>query len=171
MECELFFNDIWTLYFHDPYDANWTNSSYINLGQLSNVDDFWNHHTCNKDNISKGMFFLMREHIFPCWDDPCNISGGCISIKVLKEDMSKFWEDLCVKMLSETLLVPEHQNLCDSINGVSTSPKKHFCIIKIWLKDDTLNNKKYFDILPMYHGDVLYKSNRDNINNDTNKAA
>ena len=53
------------------------------------------------------------------------------------------------------------------INGISTSPKKHFCIIKIWLADTSLANKEFFDIIPKYYGNILYKSNRDNIINDS----
>jgi hypothetical protein len=166
---DVFLNDVWTMYFHDPNDLNWTNSSYINLGNISTVDDFWNHHSQLKDNIHKGMFFLMREHVFPCWDDPCNIKGGCFSLKVLKDDMPAFWEDLCIKLLGETILKDDKQDFWDIVNGVSTSPKKHFCIIKIWLKNLELNNKTFFDIIPSYYGDMLWKSNIENINNDVNK--
>lgn len=108
----------------------------------------------------------MREHIFPCWDDPYNINGGCLSIKVLKENMKVFWEDICVKLLGETILVDDAKEHWSKICGVSTSPKKHFCIIKIWLSDDTLADKSFFNLLPIYYGDLIYKSNRENIIND-----
>lgn len=168
-EDDVFLNDVWSLYFHDPNDMNWTNSSYLNLGTISTVHDFWNHSLCLKDNVHKGMFFLMREHVFPCWDDPSNISGGCFSVKVLKDDMSTFWEDLCIKILGETLLKDGKRDMWNVVNGISTSPKKHFCIIKIWLGNLELNDKSFFDIMPNYYGDLLFKSNLDNITNDVNK--
>jgi hypothetical protein len=149
---------------------NWTHSSYVNLGNISTVDDFWNHATQFKDHIHKGMFFLMREHVFPCWDDQANLNGGCFSIKILKDDMPMFWEDLCVKLLGETLLNKEHADKWDIVNGISTSPKKHFCIIKIWLKSLDFTDKQCFDLLPNYYGDILFKSNIESINNDTNKV-
>lgn len=167
---DIFLNDIWTVYFHDPNDQDWTHTSYINIGNISTVDDFWNHYMSSKDHIHKGMFFIMREHVFPSWDDPCNLTGGCLSIKVLKDDLNKFWEDLCMRMVGETLLVDDKIDKWDLINGISTSPKKHFCIIKIWLKNDELNDKKYFNIIPSYYGDIIYKSNMDNISNDSNKV-
>lgn len=166
---EIYLNDIWSVYFHDPNDADWTHPSYVNLGNISTVDDFWNHYQSNKENVHKGMFFIMREHIFPCWDDPGNITGGCLSVKVLKDEMHKFWEDLCMKMLGECLLVEDKRDSWSVINGISTSPKKHFCIIKIWLQNDDFNTKDFFNLFPEYHGDIIYKSNIENISNDSNK--
>lgn len=165
-----YLNDLWTLYFHDPSDSDWTMKSYKRLGNLSTIEEFWQHHNCYIDKVHQGMFFLMREHVFPCWDDPNNIDGGCLSIKVLKENMKSFWEDICMKLLGETLLIDENKNDWEKITGISTSPKKHFCIIKIWLKDDTLADKKYFDVLQNYYGDFIFKLNRDNINQDQDKT-
>lgn len=167
---DLFLNDVWSIYFHDPNDSNWTHSSYVHLGDISSVNDYWNHALASKDNIHKGMFFIMREHVFPAWDDPCNLKGGCLSLKVLKDDMQRFWEDLCIKLLGEMLVLNRASDIdWSKVNGISTSPKKHFCIVKIWLQDQDLNNKKYFDIMESYHGDILYKSNLDNIANDVQK--
>lgn len=163
---ELFLNDTWHLYFHDPFDTNWTLESYKRISTLSSVEDFWKNMEHLKSNIHKGMFFVMREHVFPCWDDTNNITGGCLSIKILKDNVADFWEDLCMKLLGETLLKTEHQEHWNEINGISTSPKKHFCIIKIWLKSDVIANKDFFNILPKYYGDILYKSNMENIHND-----
>ena len=164
---DIYLNDVWNLYFHDPYDINWNNASYIRLGSIGSIDDFWNHHTCLKPNLQKGMFFLMRDGIFPAWDASPNINGGCLSIKVLKENLSEFWEDLVIKILGETLIKETKRlDFWNSINGISTSPKKHFCIIKIWLKDKVLNTKDYFYIIQKYHGDIIFKSNIESITNE-----
>lgn len=156
---DVFLNDTWNLYFHDPYDMNWNNSSYIRLASIGSVDDFWKHHSSLKSNLHKGMFFIMRDGIFPAWDSSQNINGGCLSIKVLKEQMADFWEDLVIKMLGETLIKESHRNFWDCVNGLSTSPKKNFCIIKIWVKDKTIHSKELLYILPRYHGDIIFKSN------------
>ena len=64
-------------------------------------------------------------------------------------------------------------NVDDSmlINGISISPKKNFCVIKIWNK---LN--KYNDISILKHNicnlkfeEVIYKKHSTNIANDTFK--
>lgn len=175
-EEDIFINDVWNLYFHDPYDVNWNNESYLRLSTIASVDDFWKNHLILKTNIQKGMFFIMRDGIFPSWDASPNINGGCLSIKILKENLAEFWEDLVIKMLGETIVKDSHRSAWSSVNGLSTSPKKHFCIIKIWLKDKILNDKDYFNISSKYHGDIIFKSNIENITNenisrDRNKPA
>ena len=113
------------------------------------------------------MFFLMRDGIFPAWDSSQNINGGCLSIKVLKENMAEFWEDLVIKVLGETIVKNDHiAKAWDCINGLSTSPKKNFCIIKIWVKDMKISSKEFLNILPKYHGDIIFKSNLEYITNE-----
>lgn len=163
---ELFLNDIWCLYFHDPFDNDWTNTSYILLSNISSVEQYWENMYYLKGNLHKGMFFLTREGIFPTWDDEANINGGCLSIKILKDNLSEFCENLCISLLGETLLIEEKRHLWNKVNGLSFSPKKHFCIVKIWLRDEELADKKYFNIDNNYYGDILYKSNMDNIHSD-----
>lgn len=170
-------NDTWTMYFHEPSDSNWTMASYVRLEQISSVEAFWRVHEGTKKFLSRGMFFLMREHVFPCWDDPNNIDGGCISIKVLKEDIGTFWEEVAVRMLGESLVKknkvePRPRGASGSddvdaawslVNGVSTSPKRYFCIAKIWLRKGVLLDKANFAFPACYHGEPLYRSNMDNI--------
>jgi hypothetical protein len=167
---ETYTNDIWNMYFHDPYDENWSLQSYVRFATMNSPKGFWNVHELLKDKVQSGMFFLMREHVFPCWDDDNNRKGGCLSIKVLKQDMKEFWESLCVRLLGETLLLPEYQTThWDNINGISTSPKKHFCIIKIWLRSEELNSKVFYNVPSNYYGDILYRANIETIeqNNQT----
>lgn len=161
-----YLNDSWNVYFHDPFDINWTNQSYVLISSIGDITEFWQNMFSMKDNLHKGMFFIMRDGVFPCWDDPSNINGGCLSIKILKDDVYPFWEDLCIKILGETLLKNEFRDKWNVINGISTSPKKHFCIVKIWLRDNSLADKNKFDIFQSYYGDIIYKSNIDNIHND-----
>lgn len=165
-------NDLWCMYFHDPYNENWSLESYIRFADISSVESFWHVHNEIKDRIHCGMFFLMREHVFPCWDDEHNKNGGCLSIKVLKQDMKEFWERLCVSLLGETLLKPEvRKSHWADVNGISTSPKKHFCIIKIWLKTPSLGNKTFFEMPLNFHGDILYRSNIENIEHNNQSIA
>jgi hypothetical protein len=84
----IFLDDRWALYFHDPDDPLWTLNSYKQIGIISTVDDFIEANKAFADLWSKGMFFLMREHIQPLWEDPYNKNGGCFSYKVNKPDVS-----------------------------------------------------------------------------------
>ncbi len=74
----------------------------------------------------------MRDEIRPIWEDNNNINGGCWSFKVVKKDIYQSWIDLSISLIGETL-----SSLPLLINGISISPKKGFCIIKIWNKDST----------------------------------
>jgi hypothetical protein len=156
-------NDIWTYYFHDPNDENWTLGSYLRLHDMSTVKDYWNLNHVLKDKLKQGMFFLMREHIFPCWDDEFNINGGCLSIKVLKDNIIKFWEELSIRLLGENLLIEEHRDKWDMVNGISISPKKYFVICKIWMNTTEFNDKKFFNIPQNYYGDIIFRDNMENI--------
>ena len=158
-------NDLWTFYFHDPFNSDWNLSSYIKVIDIGSTDDFWQSHETFLEKINLGMFFLTREHIFPCWDDPYNKDGGCLSIKVLKQDVQSFWESICISVLGECLLRTTEK--WDHVNGVSISPKKHFCIIKVWMRTNDFQNPNDYNLPTGYYGDVIYKANRENIEGQT----
>ena len=52
----MYLNDIWSFYFHDPYDTDWSIDSFSFISNISNVDDFISIFECFKDILSKGMF-------------------------------------------------------------------------------------------------------------------
>ena len=89
----MYFNDIWSFYFHDPYNIDWNISSFTFISNFSNIETFIVVYLCFKNIIPKGMFFIMREHILPVWEDENNKNGGCISYKIFKENIDeKFFE-------------------------------------------------------------------------------
>lgn len=164
MQDTLFLNDTWSCYFHNPLDENWRNESYIKMMDMGSAEDFWAFQNIVGSHINNGMFFIMREHVFPCWDDAANINGGCLSMKILKEDMLDFWERLCSKLLTENLLKKKYKNkFWNMVNGISTSPKRHFCIVKIWVAVPELASIDVFDLPCEYAGEVIYKTNISNI--------
>lgn len=152
-------NDTWSVYFHNPYDNNWDESGYIKLFSIGNIEEFWMFNSLVRNHTNEGMFFIMREYIFPKWNDIENKNGGFLSIKLLKEKVPSFFENICMNLINETLLKPEYYQHADKINGISISPKKHFCIIKVWLKCCDLNDNNYFNIPKDYHGSILFKTN------------
>lgn len=126
-----YLDDVWSMYYHDPADRDWTMTSYRKLSTLSCAEEFWGLQDLLSPVLSRGMFFLMREHVFPCWDDPENIRGGCLTMKVPSADVPAAWERMCSEALTEGLrgLGP--------VNGVSLSPKGGHSILKLWLGDTT----------------------------------
>lgn len=160
---DVLLNDLWSFYFHDPLNNDWNMNSYIKVLDIGTVDEFWQVYEKFAAKFHLGMFFLMREHVFPCWDDPLNATGGCLSIKVLKQDVPTFWKEMCIRLLGETILVDEKADNFDFVNGISVSPKKHFCIIKIWLRSHDFSNRVFFQLPKGNYGDVLYKPNVENM--------
>lgn len=164
-------DDIWTWYFHDPSNTSWTLESYKRLCDISTIEEFWQLNDAHAPLVPNGMFFLMRESVFPCWDDPTNIKGGCASMKVSVSEVQPLWEMLCKRMLGETLVVKEDDDRV--INGISISPKRSFCILKIWMSDDRFGGgedmRRHLRIPSTYTGDIIYRKNTENIQNDAIK--
>lgn len=159
MATDRFLNDTWKLYFHDPCSKEWDKKSYIDIATISTVDDFWIIFENIKEKLHLGMFFLMREHIFPTWDDENNVNGCFMSLKILKTSLKEISEKILIHLVNETLLKEKYYHNWESINGISFSPKKHFCIVKIWIKDKTMQDSSWFNISDVYHGEILFKNN------------
>lgn len=123
--------DKWTMWAHLPDDTNWTINSYKNIITLNSLEQSIQFFNIFPDLLIKNcMLFLMREGIKPIWEDPRNINGGCFSYKINSKNILTCWKNLCCLILGETIT---EDNICSHINGITISPKKNFCIIKIWL--------------------------------------
>lgn len=158
-----FLNDSWSLHFHDPDDVDWTDKSYKLLGNISNVADWQMADSSFTDMWQKGMFYLMREHIKPLWEDDHNKDGGCLSFKVNKPDAGKFWFKLCALMLGETLV--SNVAFAEKICGVSISPKRNYCILRIWVaksEPGTVQSIDKFNLVVPDYTQVIYKNHKDN---------
>lgn len=164
-----YLNDVWTLYFHVSDDMDWTLASYIRLTDISTVEDYWWSQQCIREHMAENMFFIMREGVYPCWDDPKNMYGGCISMKFPKAEAVRAWEHVCVHVLGETMATD--RQAWESVNGVSLSPKKYFCILKIWLNDSSthVDLGREYATPPWYKGDVLYRNHMDCIKANSEK--
>jgi translation initiation factor 4E len=149
-------NNEWILWFHDPINNDWSFESYINIHTINTIEAFWEvFNNINKLNIENGMFFLMKKGIKPMWEDEQNKKGGCWSFKVLKDNVYETWLDLFIHCINESMLTDISH--IDKINGLSISPKKTFCIIKIWvnksINKDIINN----NIININTKECIYK--------------
>lgn len=146
----------WIVYFHDYMDTNWNRESYEKLVEITNAINFWTVFNIIKDKLSLGMFFFMKDNIFPKWDDNENTKMSYVSIKILKTNASSFMENILVSLLNETLYADKPE----MINGISISPKKNFCICKIWINstDETHKNVSLYTLPSDYYGDVVFNN-------------
>ena len=126
-------NGKWNLYYHLPHDKNWEVSSYSAiLREIDTAEKVVSLNQSIHDNIIKNcMLFVMRDGITPMWEDPKNRNGGCFSYKIINKHAPEVWKTLLLLLCGETLCIkPEFSK---HINGITISPKKNFCIIKIWM--------------------------------------
>lgn len=129
------FKDSWTYYYHDLDNKKWDITSYHII--IKNITDPEQlvaiNETIPETIVKNAMLFMMRNHIQPMWEDPYNCKGGYLSFKIVNKSVPYIWKSLIYALCGETLFVDKTIN--DFVNGISVSPKKSFCIIKIWLSD------------------------------------
>lgn len=162
-------DEVWTLYFHDPKDAAWTTQSYVRVVDVSSAADHAAICHALRGRVPHGMFFLMREQVFPCWDDKRNIDGGCVSVRVPKHDAEAYWTELCARVLCEELEAKDKTDEEEEplVNGVSISPKPFCSVVKVWLgkrASACASEEVVCSLLalpPGYVGTPIYRPNRE----------
>jgi len=138
----------YTLWYHGITEKNWDKDSYVKIGTIHSLKDFWIYYN-SINTFLKGIFFLMKEDILPIWEVPDNINGGYWSFRVDRDKVDDIWTKLSIQLITE--------NICNSssskselqqteqldkiikhdINGISISPKAVNAVIKIWNNDSS----------------------------------
>jgi hypothetical protein len=90
--------------------------------------------------------FMMRDGIKPMWEDKANSDGGCFSYKINNNNVKQVWDQLCCLVVGNTL--SKDNKFMKNITGITISPKKSFCIIKIWMRDCTQQNVRKIREIP-----------------------
>lgn len=141
-------NDKWDLYYHLPQNNDWSLSSYVLIKQeIENLETIIKINEEMNDNIIKNcMLFIMKTGITPMWEDPKNRNGGCFSYKVNNKFVVDVWKHLFCHLGSNSLCVDSEKN--KYINGLTISPKKNFCIIKIWLNTCKIQDPSVINSIP-----------------------
>ncbi len=139
----------WTAYFHEPEDKSWTAESYKRLQTLTSWEalgallrELGTHKTTN------GLLRVMRGEYSPLWENKANIRGGSYCLKITRKNSVEVF----TRYLAAAALGIAANDAGNEIVGVTISPKKGFCIIKIW----NLNAKSYNSPsdLPLLHEEV-----------------
>ena len=147
LSCHLLENE-WTYYSHLPKNKNWNLQSYtVICNDINNVELVNALNKSINENIVKGfMLFVMKKGISPMWEDDKNKNGRVFKFLVMNKNIYDVWKQLICCLCGGSLCVnPEHNSY---ITGVSISPKRHFCILKIWVSSEELNNTNIFIDIP-----------------------
>jgi len=140
----------WCLWAHLPHDTNWTIESYKLIYTFQTVEATIALMETLPDVLVKNcMLFLMKEGIMPIWEDKQNRGGGSFSYKVANKSVYDVWKELTYCIVGNT--VSENKSFMNSVTGITISPKKSFCIVKIWLssceyQDSTLITNELSEI-------------------------
>jgi len=129
LQCE------WTLWAHLPHNnTDWSVASYIQLYHFTCVEDTLSvMNALPNELIENCMLFLMRKGIQPIYEDPMNVQGGAFSYKVVSKHVAQCFKELTYVVVGET--VSQDMDFMSKVMGITISPKKNFCIIKIWMQD------------------------------------
>jgi hypothetical protein len=124
----------WMLWAHLPQDNNWGLDSYKRVSRFESIEETVAiTETLPEPLVKNCMLFVMRDGIAPMWEDPRNRDGGNFSYKISNKIVAETWRDLSYMLVGETL--SSNNDIANSVTGISISPKKNFCIIKIWFNN------------------------------------
>jgi len=124
-------SDNWTLWAHLPNDSNWSLKSYRKLITLDDAKKVVALNEYIPDKFIKTCaLFLMRNDIKPMWEALENKEGGGFSYKVSNRIVAGVWKNLVYTLTGNSLTTNE---IGQHLTGITISPKKNFCIVKIWL--------------------------------------
>jgi len=149
----------WGFYIHLQNTTDWSYESYYKIMEIKSVYDAI--HMINEvpfEIIKKTILFVMREKVKPMWEDEANREGGGFSFRVYNKHVEKVWKTLFFRLMGNTLTTNTNTKIADNIMGISLSPKKSFCIIKIWMKScEHLNHNVFVDIEDLDKKGCLFK--------------
>ena len=151
----------WDLYYHLPQNKNWDLASYkVIMDEIDTAEKLVGVVDALTDNVMKFcMLFVMRKGVSPMWEDPKNRNGGYFSYKVANKYVPEVWKTLFYSLCGESLSKnPKYSRL---INGITVSPKKSFCIVKIWLTDTSMQDgSQIIDIPKLTKNGVAFKAHK-----------
>jgi hypothetical protein len=110
------------------YEAN-----LIPLHTVGTVQEFWYaYHSIGEPNETssyKNLYF-MKTGIKPLWEDAKNEKGGCLVLRIQKQDATVVWREMLM------LLIGEQLDGCfdaeDEICGVFIGDRRHQTVIQLW---------------------------------------
>ena len=138
-------NDEWTLWCHNIRNYNWDKESFVNITEgwkINTIERYWA--LMNQLKFHRHHLYLMKDGIYPMWEDEQNINGGVWSIKIPIKKCTDVW----TKLSSLLVIMQLTNDIRDNkyINGISVSPKssKNMAYIKIWMNTAIISTIEQF---------------------------
>ena len=149
-------NSKWTLWAHLPHDTDWSIKSYKKVLEFNTIEELHSlfRHIPEK-MIKNCMLFIMRDNTKPTWEDSLNRNGGCFSYKIFNKNVTNIWYQMTYAVIGET--ISTNTNFVSSVTGITISPKKNFCIIKLWMNNCNVNESSITDIEGLNSYSCIFK--------------
>ena len=155
------FDKRWTLWGHIPHNPDWSLASYVSIMEITYVEELIKlAHTLPEKLLTSCMFFFMVNGVKPVWEDEKNKQGGCFSYKVLNKHVPETWKNV-VYCLAGGCASPD-ASFNKSITGCSVSPKKGFCIIKLWMATTAHTNPAKLTVSGLKPDGCIFKRHGEN---------
>jgi len=149
-------NDKWILWAHMPHDTDWSMKSYKKISDISSIEEAIALCETIPEKMTKNcMLFMMRNGVHPTWEDSKNINGGSFSYKINNKYVSENWKLLFYSVIGES--ISKDINFLKCVNGITISPKKSFCIIKIWMSTCDHKNPELIKVNGLSNQSCLFK--------------
>ena len=147
----------WSFYIHLHNVSDWSIESYHKIMEMNTIEDaILINDKVDFELIKKTILFVMKDDIKPMWEDENNKNGGGFSFKVHNKLVEQVWKKIYYRLIGNSLTT--NPQVSKNICGISLSPKKSFCIIKIWMKDCKFVNPDIFvSIDDIAKNDCLFK--------------
>jgi hypothetical protein len=138
-------NRKWILWSHLPQNPDWTLKSYKQICNLNTLEDVIAVLNIIPDSLlTSCMLFIMREGITPLWEDVKNRDGGCFKYRIINKHVPQTLKHMVYTLVGETL--SSNKLFLQNVTGITISPKKKFCILKVWTSNCDFQNSDIINI-------------------------
>ena len=138
-------NRKWILWSHLPQNPDWTINSYNQICSLNTLEDVVTILNIIPDALlTSCMLFFMRYGVAPMWEDPKNKDGGCFKYRIINKHVPQTLKHMIYTLVGETLST--NKLFLQNVTGITISPKKKFCILKVWTSNCDFQNSDVINI-------------------------
>ena len=138
-------NRKWILWSHLPQNPDWTIRSYNQICNLNTLEDVVTVLNIIPDALlTSCMLFFMRDGVAPMWEDPKNKDGGCFKYRIINKHVPQTLKHMIYTLVGETL--SSNKLFLQNVTGITISPKKKFCILKVWTSNCDFQNSDVINI-------------------------
>jgi len=129
----------WEFWIHPQHNTSWSLDSYSSICKFTTVEEMCAvMSVLPREFVQKSMLFIMKKGIAPMWEDPQNRNGGAFSYQIANEYVPDNWERLVYSVLGE--YATKNTEISNAMTGITISPKKGYCILKIWMNTCAYQN-------------------------------